>query len=273
MKKYWLVLLVCGLILTGCGNGTLNGKSANPSANEEPGNGTLTEETANTEPTGKIEAAESKPPETQENRDEKQEITLENANVGDYVTFGRYEQDNDMANGKEAVEWLVLDKQGDRLLLISRYGLDRKMFHETHASVTWESCTLRAWLNDTFLKTAFSDEEQGQILQTTVSADPNPKYDTNPGNETTDMVFLLSIPEAEKYFSSDPARQCKATAYAQAQGVSIRDDACWWWLRSPGDSQAYAAHILIGGMVLCEGCYICATGEAVRPTIWITTKS
>ena len=92
-----------------------------------------------------------------------------------------------------------------------------------------KSC-LRSWLNNTFLNAAFSAEEQKQILITTVTTDKNPSYSTNPGNNTSDKLFLLSITEADKYFTSDSARQCKPTAYAEAQGcyVNLSDGTCWW---------------------------------------------
>lgn len=47
---------------------------------------------------------------------------LANAYVGSYVKFGSYEQDNDLSNGKEKIEWLVLDLQANEALLISKYG-------------------------------------------------------------------------------------------------------------------------------------------------------
>ena len=49
---------------------------------------------------------------------------LKAAKVGSFILFGEYEQDNDESTGKEAIEWLVLDKQEDKMLVISRYGLD-----------------------------------------------------------------------------------------------------------------------------------------------------
>ena len=81
---------------------------------------------------------------------------IKQAKVGDYVVFGQYEQDNDTSNGKEDVEWLVLDVQEDRALLISKYLLDCKPYNTTDDHVTWETCTLRKWLNDEFINTAFS---------------------------------------------------------------------------------------------------------------------
>ena len=45
--------------------------------------------------------------------------SLINANVGDTIVFGKYEQDNNVSNGKEAVEWIVLTKEKtDRLLSV-----------------------------------------------------------------------------------------------------------------------------------------------------------
>ena len=47
-----------------------------------------------------------------------------NNSVGDTITFGTYEQDNNTSNGKEAIEWTVLDKNGMSVLLISKQALD-----------------------------------------------------------------------------------------------------------------------------------------------------
>jgi len=56
---------------------------------------------------------------------------LSKAVVGDYITFGAYEQDYNTSNGKEAIEWLVLEKKNNRLLVISRYALDCKRYNES----------------------------------------------------------------------------------------------------------------------------------------------
>ena len=99
-------------------------------------------------------------------------------------------------------------------------------------------------------------------------------YSTNPGNATTDKAFLLSITEAEKYFSSDSARQCKPTDYAVANGAWESDSGnCWWWLRSPGYARNDAAGVLdVGGV--CEGGFaVDLDNSAVRPALWIDLNS
>ena len=197
---------------------------------------------------------------------------IKNAKVGDIVYFGTYEQDNDTTNDKENIEWLVLAKENNRVLVISDKALDCRAYQANSVSyVTWEKCSLRKWLNNDFFSTAFSDDEKAMIPTVTVSADKNPKYNTNPGNATKDKVFLLSIVEAEKYFSSDSARQCSPTDYAVANGASeSNDNICWWWLRSSGVNQDYAAFVYSNGNIFEDGYYILNSHRAVRPAMWIT---
>ena len=76
------------------------------------------------------------------------------------VKFGHYEQDGNKSNGAEEIEWLVLDNNGREATLISKYCLDTKQFNDEYIEVTWETCTLRTWLNNDFLENAFSTIEQ-----------------------------------------------------------------------------------------------------------------
>ena len=194
---------------------------------------------------------------------------------GEYIKFGAYEQDNNTSNGKEDVEWLVLEVKDGKALLISKYALDCKQYNTRYTDVTWETCTLRKWLNNDFLGAAFSADEKAMIPTVTVSADKNPDYSTNPGNATQDQVFLLSITEVNKYFSSDSARQCKSTDYAVANGayVNSSNGNCWWWLRSPGYTQDYAAHVYSDGYVSGHGGGVSSDIDAVRPALWIDLNS
>ena len=198
--------------------------------------------------------------------------------VGNYITFGAYEQDNNTSNRKEPIEWLVLDVQDGKALLVSKYALDCQPYNTTYTGVTWSTCTLRTWLNNTFYNNAFSTAEQSKIQTTTVK-----NYGTDGGSDTYDQVFLLSIDEVNKntYFSSDEARKCASTAYAKAQGVWTSDTytttggaaTCWWWLRSPGYGSYRAAHVLYGGSVSTDGYFVYISGNAVRPALWIDLES
>ena len=200
---------------------------------------------------------------------------LEHVHIGDYITFGAYEQDNNKSNGKENIEWLVLAKEDNKVLVISRYALDCRPYNTKYKNVTWETCTQRTWLNETFLNEAFIEADQSIIQTTEVSADRNPDYSTDPGNATKDKIFLLSIDEANKYFTSDEARMCVPTAYAIANGAwtgSYNVDGkstCWWWLRSPGLHRSLAAHVNFDGGVSSLGHSVLDDCDCVRPALWI----
>ena len=205
------------------------------------------------------------------------QVLLKNPKVGDIVYFGAYEQDNNTSNGKELIEWLVLAKEKNRILVISDKALDFQTYNSSITSVTWETCTLRKWLNTDFVNDAFSDGEKAMIPTVTVSADKNPQYDTDPGDATKDKVFLLSIVEAEKYFTSDEARECVPTEYAISNGACTSDSytkggkaTCWWWLRSPGYDQYDAAGVHVDGDVHEFGLCVSGGGDAVRPAMWIS---
>jgi hypothetical protein len=201
---------------------------------------------------------------------------LKAVDAGEYIYFGFYEQDNDTSNGKENIEWRVLAKDDNNVLVISKYALDAKPYNTEDEDVTWETCTLRTWLNETFLNEAFSEAEQTIIQTTEVSADRNPDWSTDPGNATKDKIFLLSINEANKYFASDEARMCVPTTYAIANYAWTSDDykadgaaTCWWWLRSPGDFQINAAFVYYDGGVYSFGRDVDNDVGCVRPALWI----
>ena len=194
--------------------------------------------------------------------------------VGSVVFFGSYEQDNVASNGKEAIEWIILAKEGNRALLISRFALDCQRYNFYFADITWETSSLRKWLNGTFLNAAFSSAEQNSIVSSTVTADKNPSYSTSPGNDTTDKVFLLSITEAYKYFNSDEARKCAPTDNVKAKGAFIASNGnCYWWLRSPGYRSDHASYVISDGSVYNYGINVDESDGAVRPALWIDLGS
>lgn len=202
--------------------------------------------------------------------------------IGRKLRFGEYWQSS-VSVDKTPIEWIILDVciGTGKIFLLSDKALDRKRYNTTNDDVTWKTCSLRKWLNGTFLYDAFNTEEQVLIQSTTVSADRNPKYSTDPGDVTIDKVFLLSAAEAEQYFDSNEARKCAPTAYAIAQGAHVREDCNtadgyptgWWWLRSPGRSRSDVAYVSSGGRVDSNGCGGGFDNYCVRPALWIKLES
>ena len=210
-------------------------------------------------------------PESKKSVDTKEQVNSKAVAVGDVVRFGRYEQDNDRANGAEGIEWIVLDVQGEKALLLSKYGLDCKIYYKFKTSVTWETSDLRAWLNGEFFDSAFNADEQGRILTATVTADKNPEHNTDPGNDTKDIVFLLSGVEVSRYLTEETAK-CKATAYALAEGASSgKNGYSWWFLRTPGSEQKMVMIVKTDGTMNTGGGVTNGTGAlgVDRPAIWI----
>ena len=199
------------------------------------------------------------------------EIQFQRCDVGDYVVFGAFEQDNNTINGKEDLAWLVLAKENSRILVISRYGLDCLRYNTLYDTAEWGISGLRRWLNGRFLNDAFSDEEKAMIPSVTVSEDENPGSSANPESSTEDQVFLLSMPEVKQYFASIPARQCMTTEYANVRGgynSNFNTDFCNWWLRSPGSSSDRAAFVNSSGAIDEEGFWV-KFSIFVRPAMWI----
>lgn len=184
------------------------------------------------------------------------------------IAFGRYPQAS--KNENALIEWLVLKNDGSKYLLISKYALYCKPYNTSFKDVTWKTCSLRKWLNRAFFNNAFSVDEQKQILSTTVMPDRNPSYSTDPGNNTTDKVFLLSIAECKQYLSDKGAIFCKGTAYCLAEGAK-HDYGRWcgWWLRSPGKNSLRAAYVANGGGIWEDGDHVDNGTIAVRPALWI----
>ncbi len=148
---------------------------------------------------------------------------------GDFLKLGSYEQDKDSSNGKEPIEWEVLDVDGDRALLISKYVLDVIPYNDVLTNVTWETCSLRTWLNNDFYAEAFSTKEKDRILTTHLVNDNNDYWKTNGGNDTDDKVFCLGLQDVFKYYHYEeedglrlaisPQLVVEGTDYANSKGL------------------------------------------------------
>ena len=196
---------------------------------------------------------------------------IKSAKIGDCIFWGSYEQDNNISNGKEEIEWIVLETKDNQALLISKYALDCKKYNDNYELVRWGRSSVRQWLNNDFIDSAFTADEKVLIPTVTISAAENPKYYTTAINTTEDKVFLLNIAEVREYFSSNEARQCKPTAYAEEKGVlvSMVNGNCQWWLRSHGRTQKTAAYVFTDGYIENEGQMVNMSNLAIRPSLWV----
>lgn len=194
---------------------------------------------------------------------------LSRIRVGDIFKFGTYEQDNNLKNGPEPIEWIVLgiSSDGTSLTLLSRYCLDCVPFSLNQKDSKWETSYARQWLNDTFVKTAFSEDDQQYLAYYFTETEDNPVYGTSGGNDTIDLVSLMSFDEAECIFGSDTERCCDATAYAAARGTQVYQTGAWWRLRSPGKFDYSVGSVYASGKIAYDGDVVTDTGCGIRPLV------
>ena len=212
----------------------------------------------------------------------------------DCIYFGNYWQNDTNGDGKadqndqkEPIKWRVLSVNGNDAFLLADKNLDDKLYNKEHTSVTWATCTLRTWLNDTFLNTAFTPAEQTAIKNTTVVNKDNPYYGTEGGENTIDKVYLLSIAEVcntaygfnGEFDTNSETREAKNTAYAKECGAwtstsTEYEGNGWWWLRSPGtDRSINASYVDDSGYGDYDGYSVDTVIDAVRPALHLNLSS
>ena len=158
--------------------------------------------------------------------------------------------------------WYVLcaAEKGKYVMLLAEDVSEPRKYNDELEDTTWESCSLRKYLNGEYLEN-FSSEELEVIIGVLNTNPDNPRYDTSGGNDTYDRVFLLSLEEIEGYLTSNEARMVKNSHAAR------------WWLRSPGDENTRAAGVNSDGSVRYLGDDVNTDDGGIRPALWLDMKS
>lgn len=167
-----------------------------------------------------------------------------NIKVREKIRFGKY-------------IWRVLDIQSNSAMLITEEVIVEEPYNTDQEDITWEKSTIRQYLNNEFYNT-FSEEEKAMIKETDIVNSNNLEYGTSEDNNTKDKVFLLSIDEVNKYFKLGMSTK-NMIAYNNG-------NACYWWLRSPGELPYSAACVNTAGNIDFSGSYI-SSEEGIRPAL------
>ena len=202
--------------------------------------------------------------------------------MGDICSFGEYKQINNNEN-KQPIEWRVFKVDGTKgAFLISEYVLETKPYNKTKIDVSWETCTLRSWLNglgpenntdgvdyseSNFIDTAFSTTEKSYINNITHTNSYN-------GNSVEDKVFLLDYAEISVYklgVKYGTSYYCNANTMIDVT-VCRWDEAhdfqfpVGWWIRSQKNDMNYATTVSVRGNT---GTYSVNAGKlGVLPALW-----
>ena len=189
---------------------------------------------------------------------------LKNVAVGDIINFGAFEQDGIQTTTNESIEWLVLDKQEDSILVISKDIIYAHKYEATEGNlydVTWDNSGLRVWLNQYFYNT-FNIAEQSLI---------NESINETSSTQTKDSIFILSVAEVNKYFPNTDDRIAKPTQYAiNISGYEGDSDMInSWWLRSTGGYSYNPSAIWRSGKIYG---WSHSADVGVRPAMWISIE-
>ena len=192
--------------------------------------------------------------------------------VGGTIVFGKY-------NGTP-IQWYILDidETNHRLMLVSMDILDSKLYTAAVENfsvpepglnleyISWRASSIRIWLNVDFISSAFTSEELARIptVDITIQMDNSCSdyYSTLiasalamivKGN-TSDKVFLLSLPEVETFLGTNDMICTKIHCTTP------------WWIRSSGCPEHYAPRVLSDGSIQL-GDERAVLG--VRPALWL----
>lgn len=209
--------------------------------------------------------------------------------IGDVITMGiythPYNQKVDFSM-RFPIKWIVLEKENGKALVLSLYNIDVMPFTDSQIfiesgsgdwSSTWETSGIRTWLNETFYYLAFDDNEEACILPTKIDTSDNVMYGTDGGGDTIDYLFLLSVDEVQRYFTTNEERRTQIIPDVEMEDLLIHDgeyprnttDYYDWWLRSPGETNEKMVCVGRSGAILMKGEWTTCEEVSVRPAMWI----
>ena len=189
---------------------------------------------------------------------------LRSAEVGDKVLWGRFEADPKIP-GEERVEWIVIDKKGNLVTLLSSKGIAGSYYHQKHEDITWHDCDLRAILNSDKFNKMFSKYEIERVCDT-----------------HGDYFTLLTPTQAKEVFDDDMSRKLDVTLAAELSGTNNNRikklhqwdmkwyASSWWWLRGENTQGQITAPIVeTDGSIVTDTKYVNKPGGAIRPVIMV----
>lgn len=156
------------------------------------------------------------------------------------IEFGNYYINDIAGEKKEPIEWVIMKKENNRALLLSRYVLDYHSYDDRvrnkannykQFNSDWKDSSLREWLNNYFYNESFNEYEKSVIQNTYLD---NTYYYVKLIEDyeqtylnTNDNVFILAIDELIDYptFSGKNRKlTARATEFAKnfkRKGISV----------------------------------------------------
>lgn len=164
---------------------------------------------------------------------------ISESNIGDTVYFGSFEQDNNLDNGKEKIEWVILEKNGGWNLLLSKKALlCMKYGNNNEANIPdyfgYQNSELSFYLNDGFYDDAFSEDEQNYIDCKMIGCENTDGV----GLSYSYKVFILGLDEINDY-KDILLYKTEVTEYAEYYNNTDLTDQIWLRTTSGENSACY----------------------------------
>lgn len=169
------------------------------------------------------------------------QYNLLNAEIGTLVTYGTYNQTDNIS----PIEWNVLAKSDDKVLLLSKHIIDAKPYTDEDNA----SFSLTQWLNGTFKDTAFGKAESKSIAE----------------------VFLLNREQVESYVEGKEFAASAPTKYALDQDGYNEDysgDYVWW----TSEASSSRHYVIKPGGYSSSHVQEDTSVEGIRPAIWVSLE-
>lgn len=183
--------------------------------------------------------------------------------------FGTYEQDGNLENGAEPIEWMLTESDNGAYLLTTRKFLLTSAFNALPIDTNWESSTLRAFLNGEFASHVFTDEEYASLetMQKGIGT-------------AEDKLFLLSTSELSTLFEKEEDRIFYPTVMAdptlryeeneEGNLSPVADgDALYWWLRDSGELGVLSQNVSPTGVLNSVGALVSTANRGVLISVWV----
>lgn len=198
-------------------------------------------------------------------------LGVEEPQIGQFYYLGNYYKN--YTNIKEPIEWIVISKKNNAVLLLSVNGIDCKPAKNSYGSKMWKDSYIRKWLNNDFYNMAFTNAEKMLISYADLYSGRNYQYGIYDEHVVRDKVFLLSMEELEQTFGPRPeGKRCVATPYAKSKGAWTDPQGfAWWWLRNPGGGASPLMEVSDKG-VISQGSTSCYDDDVIRPAVWVFFK-
>ena len=196
----------------------------------------------------------------------------------DTISFGRYEQDGNVGNGPDDIDWILLDRKDGKVMLMSRIIIENYIFNANGVDNIWENSDIRNFMNADCYNAWFNDSEKGKIVKTNVATKNSQDSDIY----TDDNLYLLNEEECRRFFGKEDSNQYNKriathiTDYLKATrtNITVSNKNTWYkgnssfWLRDAGKNKMFAKYVGLFGRLNQEGDAV-NKNDGIRPVMWV----